>query len=47
MKDLKEYLVEGLFDIDDIEGKNSLEYNTKQLEKEIKYWICSHYRLKR
>ena len=47
MKDLKEYIKEGLFDIDDIEGKNSFEYNTKQLEKEIKDWICSHYRLKR
>ena len=47
MKNLKEYVKEGLFDIDDIEGKNSLEYNTKQLEKEIKDWICSHYRLRR
>jgi hypothetical protein len=47
MKDLKEYIKEGLFDIEDIEGKNSLEYNTKQLEKDIKDWICSHYRLRR
>ena len=36
MKDLKGYIKEGLFDdIDEIEGKNSLEYNTKQLEKDI------------
>ena len=47
MKDLKEYIKEGLFDIDEIEGKNSFEYNTKQLEKDIKDWICSHYRLSR
>ena len=44
MKDLKEYIKEGLFDdIDKIEGKNSLALNTKQLEKEIKDWVCNNY----
>lgn len=43
MKQLKEYVKEGLFDIDGLEGKNSLESNTKQLKKEIENWISSNY----
>ena len=44
MVNLKEYIKEGLFDnIDKLEGKNSLESNSKQLKKEIADWICSHY----
>ena len=44
MKQLKEYIKEGLFDdIDKLEGKSGLDTNAKQLEKEIKAWICEHY----
>ena len=44
MKNLKEYIKEGLFDdIDKLEGKNGLESNAKQLKKEIIDWICSNY----
>jgi hypothetical protein len=44
MKNLKEYLVEGLFDnVDKLEGKSGLESNAKQLKKEIVDWICSNY----
>ena len=44
MKNLKEYVKEGLFDdLDKIEGKNSLESNAKQIKKEIENWICSNY----
>jgi hypothetical protein len=44
MKDLKEYIKEGLFDdIDKIEGKNSLASNVKQLKKEIVDWISNNY----
>ena len=43
MKNLKEYVKEGLFDdLDKIEGKNSLESNAKQIKKEIENWICSN-----
>ena len=44
MKNLNEYIKEGLFDnIDKLEGKNGLESNSKQLKKEITDWICSNY----
>ena len=44
MKNLKEYLVEGLFDnVDKLEGKSGLDHNSKQLKKEIVEWICSNY----
>ena len=44
MKDLKEYIKEGLFDdIDKIEKTGGMESNVKQLKKEIVDWICSHY----
>ena len=44
MVNLNEYIKEGLFDnIDKLEGKNGLESTSKQIEKEIKDWICSHY----
>ena len=44
MKDLNEYIKEGLFDnIDKLDGKNGLESNYKQLKKEITDWICSNY----
>ena len=40
MKDLKEYIKEGLFDdVDKLEGKNGLKYNSTQLKKEIIDWI--------
>ena len=40
MKDLKEYIKEGLFDdVDKLEGKNGLENNLKLLKKEINDWI--------
>ena len=44
MKQLNEYIKEGLFDnVDKLEGKNGLESTSKQIEKEIKAWICEHY----
>ena len=44
MKDLKEYIKEGLFDdLDKIEKVGGMESNVKQLKKEIIDWICTHY----
>ena len=44
MKDLKEYIKEGLFDdINKLEGKSGLESNYKQLKKEIIDWISNNY----
>ena len=44
MKDLKEYIKEGLFDnLDKIEKVGGMESNVKQLKKEIIEWICTHY----
>ena len=44
MKQLKEYIKEGLFDdIDKLEGKNSFASNTKQLKKEIVDWVSNNY----
>ena len=44
MKQLKEYIKEGLFDdVDKLDGKNSLESNIKQLKKDIGDWICNNY----
>ena len=44
MKQLKEYIKEGLFDdVDKLEGKNSFASNTKQLKKEIVDWISNNY----
>ena len=46
MKNLKEYIKEGLFDdIDKLEGENSLESNAKQLKKEIVDWVSNNYYL--
>ena len=43
MKDLKEYIKEGLFDdIDKLEGKKGLANNLKLLKKEITDWIINH-----
>ena len=48
MKNLKEYVKEGLFDdIEKLDGKNSLEISRKQLKKDIENWICSNYYYKR
>ena len=44
MKQLKEYIKEGLFDdVDKLEGKNGLASSTKQLKKDIGDWICNNY----
>lgn len=44
MKQLKEYIKEGLFDdIDKQEGKNNLAAQNKQLKKEIVDWISKYY----
>jgi hypothetical protein len=44
MKNLKEYVKEGLFDdLDKIEKIGGMESNAKQLKKEIIEWICTHY----
>lgn len=44
MKQLKEYIKEGLFDdIDKQEGKNNLAAQNKQLKKEIVDWISDYY----
>ena len=44
MKQLKEYIKEGLFDnLDKIEKIGGMESNVKQLKKEIITWICDHY----
>jgi hypothetical protein len=43
MKDLKEYIKEGLFDdVDKLEGKKGLENNFKLLKNEIIDWILNH-----
>ena len=44
MKNLKEYIKEGLFDdIDKIEKVGGMEHNAKQLKQEIIDWICNNY----
>lgn len=47
MKHLYDIVKEGLFDIDGLEGSNSLEISSKQLKKDIENWICSNYYYKR
>ena len=43
MKNLKEYIKEGLFDnVDKLEGKNGLTNNIKFLKKEITDWIINN-----
>ena len=43
MKDLKEYIKEGLFDdVDKLEGKNWMNNNLKFLKKEITDWIINN-----
>ena len=44
MKNLKEYIKEGLFDdLDKIEKIGGMESNVKQLKKDIIDWICNNY----
>ena len=44
MKDLKEYIKEGLFDdLEEIEKIGGMESNIKLLKKEIKKWIKENY----
>jgi hypothetical protein len=44
MKQLYDIVKEGLFDIGELEGKNSLEISSEQMKQDIIDWISAHYR---
>ena len=44
MKQLYDVVKEGLFDIDGLEGKNSLDVSSEQMKQDIINWISGHYR---
>ena len=47
MKNLKEYIKEGLFDdLDKIEKIGGMEHNAEQVKKEIYNWLCKNTRVK-